>query len=59
MVVYEGRIIRKILDFLKLIKMDNPTMEIMIDELVLRLNEQQAIINRLKEKNGALNNPPK
>lgn len=28
---------------------------LIFDELVLRLNEQQAIINRLKEKNGALN----
>ena len=30
---------------------------LIFDELVLRLNEQQAIINRLKEKNGALNAP--
>ena len=28
---------------------------LIFDELVLRLNEQQAIINRLREKNGALN----
>ena len=30
---------------------------LIFDELVLRLNEQQAIINRLKEKNGTLNAP--
>ena len=34
MVVCEGRIIRKILDFLKFIKMDNPLMETMIDEFL-------------------------
>ena len=28
---------------------------LILEELVLRLNEQQAIINRLKEKNGVLN----